>query len=562
MDEDAYQLLDNYLKNLRLHFRKEEGASEIIADFEARIEELFSERIRLGYEVISIEQVEEVIARVGKPTDFSDANEDADAQEHSSGAQPEEKAVNRKSFFRNPDDKMLGGICSGIAAYFGWNAIWVRIIMCFVLFASHGILLAIYIVCWVVIPEARTATEKLEMQGKPITVENIGKTVAADAEKPIREEKRGCLQSMLDLLVGLIKIFLIGIGFLIGLPLIFALIIAIIVLFSVVFGVGGGLLGILPFSLVNDSSLLMANHPILAAITFIFLLGIPLVALIYTLIAYLAKWRPVNSALKCFWLIVWVIALVLFLCSGFRINSHSFFNFPWEEGWYFDSTKRIIEGNGILSEQTHFITEPIDYIETENLTAFLLIEQTDAEQSSLVISGDENLIEKIEYRIKNNRLHLSSGMYRLKTNNNVEIRFLTPQLKGIETESFAKVSMPKAFRADKFEVKMDGAGKFRADSLDITYLKVASDGIGSVVVAGKARNTRLQLDGVGSIDALELVSDSVFAQVNGVGSIKCNPVDYLKGSVNGIGKLHYKEEPKKKSVRTIGIGSEGKIGRD
>jgi phage shock protein PspC (stress-responsive transcriptional regulator) len=561
MDEDAYQLLDNYLKNLRLHFRKEEGASEIIADFEARIEELFSERIRSGYEVISIEQVEEVIARVGKPADFSDT-EDTDVQDHSFGAQSEEREMNKKSFFRNPDDKMLGGICSGIAAYFGWSTIWVRIISLFVLFASQGVLLVAYIICWIFIPEARTATEKLEMQGKPITVENIGKTVAAEAEKPVREEKQGCLQSILDLFMGLIKIFLIGLGFLIGLPLIFALVITIIVLIAVLFGVGGGLLGALPFSLVNDSLLLTSHHPVLATITFIFVLGIPLVALIYTLIASLAKWRPVNRTLKWFWLSVWVIALILFLCSGFRFNSHTFFNFPWNEDWYLDSGKRMIEGNGILSEQSYFITEPIDYIETENLTASLLIEQTDTEQSSLVISGDENLIEKIEYQIKDNRLYLSSGVYRLRTNNNVKIHFRTALLKGIETESFARVSIPNAFRVNEFEVKMKGAGRFRADSLDVAYFKATSDGIGSVIAAGKARNTCLQLDGTGSIHALELVSDTVFAQVNGVGSIKCNPVDYLKGSVNGIGKLNYKEEPRRKSVKTIGIGSEGKIGQD
>ena len=63
IDEDAYQLLDKYLANLRIHFRKEEGSEEIMNDFEMRISELFNERVRLGYEVITIEHVEEVIKR-------------------------------------------------------------------------------------------------------------------------------------------------------------------------------------------------------------------------------------------------------------------------------------------------------------------------------------------------------------------------------------------------------------------------------------------------------------------------------------------------------------------
>ena len=72
IDEDAYQLLDKYLNNLRIHFRKEEGSEEILNDFEMRISELFNERIRLGYQVISIEEVENVIQRMGKPEELFD----------------------------------------------------------------------------------------------------------------------------------------------------------------------------------------------------------------------------------------------------------------------------------------------------------------------------------------------------------------------------------------------------------------------------------------------------------------------------------------------------------
>jgi uncharacterized membrane protein YgaE (UPF0421/DUF939 family) len=76
IDEDAYQLLDKYLANLRIHFRKEEGSEEIMNDFEMRISELFNERVRLGYEVITIEHVEEVIKRMGKPEELFEGEEE------------------------------------------------------------------------------------------------------------------------------------------------------------------------------------------------------------------------------------------------------------------------------------------------------------------------------------------------------------------------------------------------------------------------------------------------------------------------------------------------------
>ena len=70
IDEDAYRLLDNYLCNLKLHFRKQEGAEEIVDDIEARISELFLEKLNAGSQVITLTDVEEVIARVGKPEDL------------------------------------------------------------------------------------------------------------------------------------------------------------------------------------------------------------------------------------------------------------------------------------------------------------------------------------------------------------------------------------------------------------------------------------------------------------------------------------------------------------
>lgn len=75
IDEDAYILLDNYLNNLRYHFRKDEGAEEIVRDIESRIAELFDEALRGGLQVITIKEVEEVIARMGKPEELNGEEE-------------------------------------------------------------------------------------------------------------------------------------------------------------------------------------------------------------------------------------------------------------------------------------------------------------------------------------------------------------------------------------------------------------------------------------------------------------------------------------------------------
>ena len=114
IDEDAYRLLDNYLSNLKIHFRKEAGADEIIDDIERRISELFTEKLAAGSQVITIAYVEEVIARMGKPEELEpDAGDAAsgsgswDGSNHAGNTGAGASATAEKvshHFYRNPDD--------------------------------------------------------------------------------------------------------------------------------------------------------------------------------------------------------------------------------------------------------------------------------------------------------------------------------------------------------------------------------------------------------------------------------------------------------------------------
>lgn len=569
MDEDAYQLLDKYLDNIRIYFRREEGSAEIIADFEARIEELFSERIRLGYEVITIEQVEGVISRVGKPADFGDGepenrtreeeNRKDEKQDFQQSYREDSRQV-KKTFFRDNNNKMLGGVCSGIAAYFSWDVLAVRIIAIVLMFASSFVLVPIYLLAWIIFPAAKTASEKLQMQGMPITVENIGKTVAAEAEPVRKSENRGCMERFLEVVVALMKICLTGIGCLIGLPLIFALMIVIIVLFAVLFGVGGGLLAAIPFGFVGDTSFLTFDHPLLASTSFIFVIGIPLAVLVYSIVAGIAKFTPVNKSVKWIILIAWILALILLLGSGFRINKNHGF---W--GWQFNVVENIRDSD-IYTEQEYVIDQPFAYIDLDDdLICDTQIEQTAEGPATIKISGDESLVKYVQYEVKKGRLRLFAPEWKKwhigkKFSSEFEkiyIQINTLGVKGIESNSVGNVLIANAFKADSLKLELDGVGKFRADSLYIQFLEATSDGVGEIVLGGQARRAEFEMEGTGSINALELVADSVYAKVEGVGSIKCNPVAYLKGEVNGIGGLTYKEEPREKNTEVSGIGRIG-----
>ncbi|MDL2322750.1 DUF2807 domain-containing protein [Bacteroidales bacterium OttesenSCG-928-A17] len=562
IDEDAYHLLDSYLHNLRIYFRKEEGSDEIIADFEARIEELLSERVRLGYEVISIKEVEEVIARVGKPDDFSDAVQDDN--DNTVGIDDNEpKPQGKKKFFRNIDDKMFGGICSGIGAYFGWDVLPVRIIMIILLFATQLIIVPFYLLAWIIFPSAKTAEEKLRMHGKPITVENIGKTVAAEAEKPEPTQNRGCLAGFLDFCVGFIKVCLIGLGLIVAIPILFVLFIMLVVLFAVLVAFGGGLLG-MPFAIPMPDFAPLFFQPgnqVLIAIALVVLIGLPIIALVYTIVAYFAKLKPLHRGVKWACLGIWFLALIFFLITGFHFNRHNIFN-NWGVNWKVtvDDGSPLVSGNGQLADAEYILTDPVKSIRlTEKVWANLQIEQVPGDSTSIFISGDENLIEKIKYQLHEGKLVLSThNSIRLNSDNNLIIRIRTSEPEKIQSEMLGNILINKPFQVENLEIKIEGAGRFRADSLNVGALKVKSQGIGSTELAGNIRRGNFVLEGAGEINAYELRADSIIARVDGVGSVTCDPVKYLKADLNGIGKISYKSEPEVKHSGIVGMGKIGK----
>ncbi|KAA6341158.1 hypothetical protein EZS27_011026 [termite gut metagenome] len=313
IDEDAYRLLDNYLSNLKLHFRKQEGADEIINDIENRISELFSEKVNNGIRVITVSHVEEVIKRMGYPEELTGENEGN-----------KNNKTTRQRLYRDPDSKMLGGVIGGLAAYLNRDITLLRLIFIIILFISFGTSTLLYIIAWLIIPEAKTAAEKLNMHGKEVTIENIGRTVTDGFEKVtqgvnnfIRSEKpRTLLQKLADFTVTIIglclKVCLIMLAVICS-PVLFVLIVVLITLTisAIAVAVGGGawLYYILPsvdWSLFPASPMLA----VVAGIAGVILVGVPLISILYAVLKQIFKWQPMSTGLKWTLFFLWIAGFV------------------------------------------------------------------------------------------------------------------------------------------------------------------------------------------------------------------------------------------------------------
>lgn len=176
LDEDAYDVLKEYLHKLNLHFSASEEGREVIQDIEARIAELFQAKLSDSKQVITIDDVNEIIEIMGSPDDFADEiNEDEPEAK-------QESSRTKRKFYRDSDNKVLGGVCSGFAALFDIDILLVRVIAFILLVFSAPIMIILYIVLWIVIPEAVTTAQKLEMRGEKVTVSNIEKTIKDEFE--------------------------------------------------------------------------------------------------------------------------------------------------------------------------------------------------------------------------------------------------------------------------------------------------------------------------------------------------------------------------------------------
>ena len=183
IDVDAYEKLEEYFSSLERYFSGFENPHEIIFDIEVRMAELFKENAGT-HAILSMKDLKEVISILGTPEDF--AKEDIENKEFSSTGQNQNKSTKRtknsnnyrvgKKLFRDPDNKIIGGVCAGLAKYLGIeDPIWVRLF--FILLLFSGISPLFYIIMMIVIPKAKTELDKKEMRGEPIDIDTIARSI-------------------------------------------------------------------------------------------------------------------------------------------------------------------------------------------------------------------------------------------------------------------------------------------------------------------------------------------------------------------------------------------------
>jgi phage shock protein PspC (stress-responsive transcriptional regulator) len=168
IDEDAYQALEQYLHRIEASYNNASEGKEIIKDIETRLAELFDGRTQARTKIIMLSDVNWAISIIGRPEDIGGQKKN---QYNEEWQQPTYGYKSSKKLYRYPENRVIGGVCSGLGIYFDIDPVLLRVAFVISLFIGFGFLA--YIILWIVVPKAKTVTQKLELHGLPPTPENI-----------------------------------------------------------------------------------------------------------------------------------------------------------------------------------------------------------------------------------------------------------------------------------------------------------------------------------------------------------------------------------------------------
>jgi phage shock protein PspC (stress-responsive transcriptional regulator) len=315
IEEDAYEILKEYMTNVKRHFLNSADSLEITTDIENRLAEMFSDILTTDNKQVIVEQdVQAVIEQMGTVDEFDEIYEDAKTDTNYAYNSGERR------LFRDPDDHLVSGVCAGIANYFNIEPLWIRLAFALsFFFAGSGLLL--YVILWIVIPKATTRSDRMAMKGEKLNLQGFKNNLEEELSSVrnhlnnLHQEARPLVYKLRDFITdfahhlglffnGAGKILVKVIGAIILLAFFagaIALIVALVAFLG--FGAGHGNGGMFPMSIWMNEH---ADRIYIAAFLTAF---IPVVSIILLLISAVFNTGSISRSTGTTILVIWLCAL-------------------------------------------------------------------------------------------------------------------------------------------------------------------------------------------------------------------------------------------------------------
>lgn len=533
IDNDAYELLQKYLADVESRLSVDER-KEVMADIEARVSELFTERLQRGKNVIINQDVEEIINILGKPNQFSDEDTTEEASDQASEATSNKK--NKRKFYRDPDNAVFGGVAAGLAALLGWDVILVRVLLVIILFLGYGTIIPIYLIVWLIAPPAKTIAQKLEMQGEDVTAERI-KAEINDLKNYVESDK--------------FKESATGIGYKLGEVL--------RVFFKIVFGfigivmglVGFVMLGVLLFMLsfiifepsifpgiIPELGLFTPEKALLMIIALLLIVGIPIFMIISWAIKIISGKTTKSSALGWVMAVLWLISIFMF--TG--LSAKTFFTLSkgdirdFELFWSINNENQVVETRKL--EQFHGI----------EVSGVVEVELVQDSIQSVQVKCHPDLLSNLTTVVENGILKIYTENVHLNTNKVDQVRGIkvyvaVNQLQSLIVQGASKINSVGKINTDNLRIELSGVSKADLDVTVSQQLKIEMSGATKANIDGLAYMLLCDVSGVSKLDVEDLLVRNAQIKGAGISMIEASVKDSLEVEMMGASKFKSRNKP-------------------
>jgi phage shock protein PspC (stress-responsive transcriptional regulator) len=526
IEEEAYGKLQNYLSSIRKHFSKSGDADEIVTDIEASAALHFSEIINAKKQVITLADVNTLIESMGTVDDIAGENEDKNerSEKIDTGVSP------TKKLFRDSDNKILGGVASGLAAYFGFDPIVLRLIFvaCLILLPHiGGTVFILYLVMWFIIPEAKTNTDKMMMKGEPINLSNLENAISEKAEN--LSSKSGIakiLRFPLEVIGRTVNVFF---GLLAKIIPVVVMVIGLGIIIATALGIAG-ITSVLVGIFTNPAAFQLAStlpgiiFPLAVAAIFVAAV-IPLVFVMLLGVSLMKRKSAFSLMSGLTMLFVWIASLVIITALAVNV-------LPYYQG-QLSAFINNIENHENFDDSTPIDTANVKEI---NLNSFKNIKVSgireikvlNSDKYYAVVTGRNDLAEKTRYQVIGNTLFIDQ--------NDPQRICLTCHT--VQRPISVTVYLPQL---DSINI----IGRINTDLTGINGGKLTVESMGNSDIKLSGFNDELNLKTVGDslVDASGLQSNSVSIKATGNSSISVNAVSNLNIYSVGNASIKYIGNP-------------------
>ncbi len=524
IEENAYAILEGYLDSIKMHFEHNPDREEILADIEGRIAEKLSEA---NVKVVTTKHVEDVIAAMGTVEELSDEEESGN-DTAGTGAHTH----SHKRLYRNPDEAIIAGVASGLGYYFGVHPTVVRILFVLVTLAGgSGIL--IYVILWFALPEARTATQKLEMRGDKVTLSNVKdmikekvEEVKNRAEQSGAKNARGELRTFLESIVAFIKKGIIPIvrtliGFLFAMVAFIAAVAVTIVAGILVFNI--------PVTGVDPVVAALANGPLFyLALAGVYLaIALPVIA-IFTFGLALIRGKRIHSGKFGIVLVsLWAVSLIVVGVAGSR---------------------EAFRAHEIIRNDPHFATQT-QVIPTAAFSKLVvsngkMVTYQPGTAYSVSVEGTGYDIENLTVEAQDDTLTITNktdmGICLFCHSHSMKVIVTSPFISDLTLSNASSFTGPLS--TDHVAITLSNAS--RADvAIAAKDVSIQEENASTITASGKSSTLDLKLSNISSANLSLLSVNAITANLENGSRATVSPLTTLSVAAHNSSRLIYSGSP-------------------